>query len=153
MERFKRYLSTEIGIELKTGLYFMCHIYFYSMYRILCGSWEVNIIIMMEMLAIAYIMGYVQVYLFNNFDEAEHMGMKEIAAFLLCSGIYTAASFLLRWFDRNLLATASFFAYWLFCYICVFWLNKLKRYLDTKQLNKELEELKNVRKTGGKESL
>ena len=146
MERFFRYLSTEIDIEFKTGLYFLCHIYFYSVYKILCGSWEINIIILLEMLFTAYLMGYVQVFLLKNFDEAKHLGIKGLAAALLCSAIYTAISYLLKWYDRNLTATVSFFAYLMFCYVCVFWVYKLKRDVDTKLLNKELKEYKNVRK-------
>lgn len=146
MNGFKRYLTVEIGIEFKATLYFFAILFFYSMYRIIGGSFEASIIIMAEMIAGTYIMGYIQVYLLDNFDEAESFGLKEGLYSFLCAVIYTAASYLLKWFDRDILVTFIFFAYIWFAIICAFLVYKAKRDIDTALLNEELEELKRNKK-------
>jgi len=142
MERFKKYLSNEIGIDFKACHYFFCILFFYSMYRLLEGSWEIQIVITAEIMCTTYIMGYIQVYLLRNFDESEVFGIFEAGAAFLCSGIYTAVSYAACWFDRNGMTTGIFYIYILICYICMFLVYKIKRDIDTKQLNTDLEEFK-----------
>lgn len=143
MKRFKRYLSSEIGIEFKACLYFFVILFFYSMYRLLKGSFYASIPLMAEMILTTYIMGYIQVYLLANFDEAEHLGKREWVYSIGCSLLYTAVSYLLRWFDRKIGVTAVYFCYMLLCYVCAFFVYKIKRDMDTAQLNRELEQFKN----------
>ena len=142
MSRFKQYLASEIGIEFKACLYFFAILFFYSMYRILQGSFFANIIVMAEMIFSTYIMGYIQVYLLGNFDEAEQLTWREILASVFCSIVYSGVSFLGKWYDRNITITVLFFCYILFCYICVFFVYKVKRDVDTAVLNHELENFK-----------
>ena len=142
MSRFKQYLGSEIGIEFKACLYFFAILFFYSMYRILQGSFFANIIVMAEMIFSTYIIGYIQVYLLGNFDEAEQMGWKEILGSFFCSILYTIVSIVGNWYDRNVTTTILFFCYILFCYICVFLVYKVKRDVDTAMLNQELENFK-----------
>ena len=142
MSRFKQYLASEIGIEFKACLYFFAILFFYSMYRILQGSFFANIIVMAEMIFSTYIIGYIQVYLLGNFDEAEQLTWREILASVFCSVVYTGVSFFGKWYDRNITVTVLFFCYILFCYICVFFVYKVKRDVDTAVLNQELENFK-----------
>ena len=142
MSRFKQYLASEIGIEFKACLYFFAILFFYSMYRILQGSFFANIIVMAEMIFSTYIIGYIQVYLLGNFDEAEQLTWREILASVFCSIVYSGISFLGKWYDRNITVTVLFFCYILFCYICVFFVYKVKRDVDTAVLNQELENFK-----------
>lgn len=142
MSRFRKYLSKEIGIEFKAGLYFYAILFFYSLYRIGQGSFSADIIIMAEMMFVTYGMGYIQVYLLGNFDEEEQFSVKIGLSSLFCSGLYTVISFLLHWFDQNILATVMYFLYMLFCYVCMFLVYKLKRDIDTELLNQELEQFK-----------
>ena len=142
MSRFKQYLASEIGIEFKACLYFFAILFFYSMYRILQGSFFANIIVMAEMIFSTYIMGYIQVYLLGNFDEAEQLTWREILASVFCSIVYSSISFFGKWYDRNITVTVLFFCYILFCYICVFFVYKVKRDVDTAVLNQELENFK-----------
>lgn len=97
---------------------------------------------MCEMIVSTYLMGYLQIYCLNNFDEAERFGFAEFLKSLLCSCIYTVVSYLFGWFDRNLLVTALFLAFFVFAYWCVYLINKLKRNIDTKNLNDMLEQFK-----------
>lgn len=146
MSRWKRYLSNEIGIEFKACLYFFCILFFYSIFQIVHGSWWCNIIVMTEMIFTTYVMGYVQLLCLKNFDEGEKFGLQGCMYSILCSGIYTGISFLGKWFSKDLLTTVLFFLYLMFVYVCAFGVYKIKREIDTKELNKDLEEFKKRRK-------
>lgn len=139
ISRFERYLIEEIGIEFKACLYFFCILFFYSVYRILGGSFEAGIIHMGEMILLAYGMGYAQVYLLSNFDEGEQLGVREILYMVLCSAIYTGISFWGKWFERNVAVSVAFFLYMMFAYICAFLVYKFKRDIDAKMLNEDLK--------------
>ena len=142
---WEKYLTKEIGIEFKACLYFFAILFFYSMYRIWQGSFFASIVVMAEMILATYVMGYIQVYLLGNFDEAEQFGWREMLASIFCSAVYTMVSFLGKWFDQNITVTILFFCYILFCYICVFLVYKVKRDVDTAMLNQELENFKRIR--------
>ena len=145
MSRLKQYLASEVAIEFKACLYFFSILFFYSMYRIWQGSFFASIVVMAEMILATYVMGYIQVYLLGNFDEAEQFGWREMLASIFCSAVYTMVSFLGKWFDQNITVTILFFCYILFCYICLFLVYKVKRDVDTAMLNQELENFKRKR--------
>lgn len=144
-EKWKKFLSLEVGIEIKACLYFSIILFFYFLYRILEGSLEASIPLVVEMVFTAYAMCYLQVYLLQNFDEAERFDTGVAVRVVFCTALYTAVSFLLGWFDRNPKVEISFFLYMLFTYLCVFLVYKLKRDFDTAQLNQELEAFKSRR--------
>lgn len=143
---WERYLTKEIGIELKACLYFFCILLFYSVYKMLGGSYEANIIHMAEMIFLTYAMGYLQVYLLSNFDEAEELTEKEIINMFFCSFLYAVISILGKWFDGNVLVSIGFAFYMLFAYVCVFLIYKLKREIDEKILNEDLKAFQERRK-------
>lgn len=138
----QKYLTEEIRIDFKACLYFFCIVFFYSMYCIINGSWEASIIYMAEIIATNYIMGYIQVYLMGNFDEADEYKGKEIWKTLLCSAIYAMVSWLCGWFDRSFTITILYFGYMILCYICVFLSYKIKRDIDSKLLMEDLRRYK-----------
>lgn len=146
MNWLKRYLYSEIGIEFKACLYFGIILFFYFLYCIIGGSFYASIIIMTEMVFTTYMMGYIQVYLLGNFDEAERVGIKEGIFSVGCSVLYTAISFLGKWYDRDIRVSIYFFFYMLLCYGCVFLCYKVKRDADTVKLNKELNDFKSRKK-------
>lgn len=134
----ERYLVVEIGIEFKACIYFFSILFFYSMYRLLRGSMEASILHMGEMIFLTYGMGYLQKYGLANFDEADRLGLKEIAYLLLCAGIYTVVSWLGGWFDRRVSVTIFYALFMALAYVCGFLVYKVKRTLDAKQLNEDL---------------
>ncbi len=138
MTLLERYLVVEIGIEFKACLYFFCILFFYSVYRMIGGRMEAGILHMGEMILLTYGMGYVQFYLLSGFDEGDRLGAREIGDLLLCVGVYTAVSYLGRWFDRSIPVTVLFALYMTLAYLCGFLVYKIKRILDAKQLNEEL---------------
>lgn len=63
---WERYLTKEIGIEFKACLYFFAILFFYCMYRLCLGKTVADMIHMAEMIGLAYLVGYLQVYLLWN---------------------------------------------------------------------------------------
>lgn len=139
---FQKYLTEEIRIDFKACLYFFCMVFFYSVHRILHGSWEAGIIHMAEMIGANYIMGYVQVYLLDNFDEADTFRGKEIVKTVMCSLVYTFVSWICGWFDRSMVATLIYFVYMVVCFVCVFLSYKVKREIDSRLLMEDLRKYK-----------
>ena len=136
---WEAYLTKEIGIEFKACLYFFAFLFYYCVYRIVCGVYDASILHMTEMIFTCYIICYLQVYLFRNFDEADKLKGREIAGLIVCTGLYVAVSFFGKWFDQNIAVTIGFAAYILLVYLCVFLIYKTKRKIDDKKLNDDLK--------------
>lgn len=138
MSLLERYLAVEIAIEFKACIYFFSILFFYSTYRLIGGSMEANILHMGEMILLTYGMGYFQRYALGNFDEGERLGVRETLCLFLCVCIFTAASYLGNWFDRDVLMTVLYALFMAVAYCGGFFIYKLKRELDEKQLNEDL---------------
>lgn len=139
MKKHEKFFAAEIGIEFKSALYFYSILLFYIGYQLINGQYLTRIAVILEMIAATYIMSYIQVFLLGNFDESEHITPVVLIKAAACSMLYTAASYLLGWFDRNLLMTAVFFVFMLIFYACTYWLYSFRRKVSTKELNAELE--------------
>ena len=146
---WEHYLTKEIGIEFKACLHFFCILVFYSIYRLICGSCEANILHMTEMIFLAYTMGYVQVYLLSNFDEGEQLGRREIFYAILCSLVYAGIAYAGEWFDRNMAVGAGFWCYMMLVYGCTYLVYKSKREIDGKILNEDLKAFQERRRRDG----
>lgn len=142
VSRFESFFSNEIGVEIKACLYFSCMLAFYFLYRIIIGSWEADIIHMIQMIIVAYIVGYIQFLLLDNFDELDVFCWKVVVYSVLCSAVYMLLSFWLKWYDCNIIASVLFFVYMEICYISYFIIYKIKKRIDTEILNDELEQFK-----------
>ena len=96
------------------------------------------------MITCAYIVTYVQVYLFNDFDEAKRFSLKEWVELLACIILYDLLAYLLGWFGRGNVAWVLIFfsVYLLICYFSIYIANKIKRKIDTNRLNQLLEDYK-----------
>jgi len=145
-EKFKRILSREIVIEYKACLYFCCMIFFYFVYLMCRGTYLASILFLFEMILTAYAAGYVQVYLFHNSDEAQRLERRDILGIIFCTFLYGGISYALAWFDRSLPVTLLFLAYMIVVHYCVYLANKIKRAIDTENLNKMLSEFKKEKK-------
>lgn len=153
-KKFKFCLSAEILIEYKACLYFGCILAFACFYLLYRGIYSVSILHLFEMMFTAYLVGYLQVYVFHNFDEAKQLDLQSVSGAFLCTGLYTLASCLSGWFERNFLAEVLFALYMLLVYFCIYLINKIKRAIDTEHLNGMLTEFKKGEKgesTGGEE--
>lgn len=134
-----RLLAQEIGVEFKASIYFLCILAFYAIYRLICGSVTASIPHMIEMVFLAYAMGYAQLYLFDNFDEGEQLRGKEICYLLFCASIYALTSYWGSWFERSIIVSVVFELYMIFAYFCAFLIYKIKRSVDERLLNADLK--------------
>lgn len=148
MKRREKLLAAEIGIEFKAALYFYSIMFFYFGYKIISGTFYADIVILIEMVVCTYIMGFVQVFMLGNFDEAEKITWKEIIKAVVCSLVYTSVSYLGAWFDRGIAVTVIFFFFVMIFYGCTYWLYSVKRTVSTKELNIELEAFKKKKQNG-----
>ncbi len=148
-KRLKRYLSTEIMIEYRACLYFCCILFFYCCYLGLHGNFFARVPVLVEMILLTYVMCYLQLYVFQNFDETDDLGWCGLAGMLVCSACYSATSWIFLWFDRNKMATVLFFVYMLMVYVSARLANKVKRRIDTEFLNQMLDKFKSEQKKGG----
>ena len=139
---WERYLTKEIGIEFKACLYFFALLFFYCVYRLCVGLTVADILHMAEMIFLTYVVGYLQVFLFWNFDEADNLGKKEIFGIAVCTAIYVTVSYLGSWFDKNIYVNIGFAAYVIFLYVCVYFVYKCRRKIDDKILNYDLDMFK-----------
>ncbi len=152
-EKFLDYLRVEISIEYKSCLYFACILAFYFVYLLIQKTYSASILYMFEMVMAAYVMSYIQVYLFSDTDGIDRPGMKGGLGIAVCTCLYGICSFGLGWFDKKPLATILFSGYLLFCYLCAYLLNRVKRALDTEHLNRMLSEFKERAGTEEEEEL
>lgn len=140
--KLKRIISLEIAIEYKSCLYFACVIFFYFVYLLCNKIYSAKVLHMFEIILTAYLNVYIQVYVFRNFDEADRIGKRDALGIFFCTCLYTAASYLLNWYERGAGVTLLFFLYMLLLYFCVYLCNKIKRIIDTENLNRMLTEFK-----------
>ena len=133
------YLTKEIGIEFKACLYFFAFLFFYCLYRMFHGIFDASILHMTELILSCYIIGYLQVYLLWDFDEADRLGGKEVLGIALCTVIYAVLSYVFSWFGREWIVSALFAGYVLLTYLCVFLIYRSKRRIDDKKLNEDLK--------------
>ncbi len=141
-KKWLTYLSNEIGIEYKASLYFWGILFFDATYLLCNNLYSVSLLHIAEMISITYIMGYLQVYVFHNFDEATKLQKKEGISIVICSMIYGVVSYLFQWFNQSLSVSIIFICYFILIYILIYLINKIKRDIDTKQLNDMLNEYK-----------
>ena len=146
------FMAKEAGIELKAALYFWCILFFYSAFRMLQGNWEAEIIHLFQMIFTTYVMGYLQMYVFSNFDEGERFTGKSFLYSVICSAIYTVVAYTFCWFDASYGALAIFFCYILLAYLCAWWMYKVKRIGDTKVLNADLKAFQERSREHGKDN-
>ncbi len=135
---WERYLTNEIGIEFKACLYFFAILFFYCMYRLITGFDDAKIIHMTEMIFACYIIGYIQVFIFWNFDEADTLGIKECVGMIACTALYCILSYFCGWFEKSITVTLLLALYLIVTYVCVFFIYRSKRRIDDKKLNEEL---------------
>ena len=135
---WERYLTREIGIEFKACLYFFAILFYYCVFRFCTGRMDASILHMTEMIFSCYIIGYIQVYLLWNFDEADKLGAKEILGIAVCTLVYSLLAHFLGWFDGNIPVVLGLAAYLIVTYVCVYFIYKSKRIIDDKQLNEDL---------------
>lgn len=131
----KTYLLHEIEIDFKACTYFFCVTFFYCAVELLAHRREVKILTLGEILAVNYLICYVQTYLFHDFDESDRFGRSEWIGIGVCTALYVLASLLFGWFGKSVPVTVCYAGFVVLCYICVMLCYMVKRKLETRRLN------------------
>ena len=135
----EKYLTRKIGVEIKCCVMFFMLLCFYAGYRLICGFQEADILHMLEMVILAYILGWIQMLAGSDFDEVERLNMKDWVVVVGGSAVYSLTSFVLGWFERNSAVTFIFAVYMVIAYLGIFLIHKMKRAIDAKLLNNDLQ--------------
>lgn len=133
------YLTRKIGSEIKCCLTFLLISCFYWIYRWLGGFTEAGIIHMLEMVMLAYVLQWIQVLMHADFDEVDSLGSKEWLLILIGSFVYSFVAYLGSWFDKSIHVGVVFLLYMICAYLCTFLVYKIKRAIDAKHLNEDLQ--------------
>ncbi len=142
MKRYEKFFAAEIGVEFKAALYFYSILFFYMGFRFLGGNTQAELLHLLEMVGCTYVMGFVQVFVLDCYDESAKLSSSSAVKTLLVSLAYAAVSWLLGWFERSVPVTVLFFCFVIVCHGCTMWLYSFRRRVSTEQLNRELESYK-----------
>lgn len=146
----ERYLTKKIGVEIKCCLMFLLILCFYCIYRWIGGISEASIIHMLEMVLLAYVIGWIQTLIHSDFDEIDHLRIKECLFIILCSFVYVIIAYLGNWFDKSIGIGIIYGFYMICAYLCTFMVYKIKRVIDAKHLNEDLKKFQERRLTDEK---
>lgn len=135
----ERWLTIKIGVEIRCCLSFFLMLFYYCVYRLLGGVAEAGILHLTEMVLLAYLVGWVQALLKADFDQIDRIGWKEAAVLTGGAAAYGLAAWLFGWFDGKTGVVLLFFVYMVCCGLATFWMCQLKRAIDAKLLNDELQ--------------
>lgn len=141
-DKWEAYLSREISIKYKAGLYSLCHLFYCACYLLWQRIYYIGLLQIAEITLLAYLICNLQVYVLKNFDEGDRISASGIMSAVFCSLLYILAVHMMNWFDRSWAAAFGFGAYQLFCYYCIYLINKIKRRIDSRYLNQLLQEYK-----------
>ncbi len=139
-EFIERYLTRKIGVEIKCCVMFFMILCFYSGYKLIGGTQDANIMHMLEMVLLAYLLGWIQALIGSDFDEVDKLSIKDWVVVLVGTAIYTLASFIFGWFEANMPVTVIFAVYMIIAYLGIFLIYKIKRAIDAKLLNDDLRQ-------------
>lgn len=136
------YLKRKIGVEIKCCLMFFLILCFYCIYRWAANFTQAGIIHLLEMILLAYIIGWIQNLLHYDFDEVDVLKIREWSLVIISSFIYAIVGHFAGWFDGNISVGIGFWLYMICAYLCSYLVYKIKRTIDAKHLNEALHQFK-----------
>lgn len=136
------YLKRKIGVEIKCCLMFFLMLCFYCIYRWIANFTQAGIIHMLEMVLLAYVIGWIQNLLHYDFDEVDVLKIREWLLVIVSSVVYAIVGHFAGWFDGNAGVGVGFGFYIICAYLCSYLIYKIKRTIDAKHLNEDLSQFK-----------
>ena len=137
------YLKRKIGVEIKCCLMFFLILCFYCIYRWIANFTQAGIIHMLEMVLLAYVIGWIQNLLHYDFDEVDDLKITVWISVAISSFVYAVVGHFAGWFDGNIGVCIGFGFYMVCAYLCSYLIYKIKRTIDTKHLNEDLHQFQN----------
>lgn len=146
--KWEHVLSKEISIKYKAGIYSLCHLFYIAIFLMNQQIFQISLAQLAQIVLLAWFINHIEIYIFDNFDEADRISLKWWLSVLICSILYMIAAYVMKWFQGDSQVLLGFGAYQIFCYWGVYINNKIKRHIDSKQLNQQLNQFK--KKKGAK---
>ncbi len=143
--KWLKFLSREIALEYKTGIYCLYLYFFYACRQLLREGGNLSILTLFQMAFVAYFVTLLQFYLFENFDEADQLRGRKFLGLLVCSLLYMGMASWFNWFGHSWPILLAFLGFMILAYLVTFFFNRLKRRIDSKHLNQLLQEYKERR--------
>ncbi len=140
---FECYITKKIGVEIKCCLMFFLILCFYCIYRWVINFTQASMIHMLEMVLLAYLIGWIQNLLHYDFDEVDTLKLREWISVISSALVYAAIAHFAGWFDGNIVVCAGFLLYMVCAYLCSYLIYKIKRTIDAKHLNEDLHRFQN----------
>lgn len=137
------YLKRKIGVEIKCCLMFFLILCFYCIYRWIANFTQAGIVHMLEMVLLAYVIGWIQNLLHYDFDEVDDLKIRVWISVAISSFVYAVVGHFADWFDGNIGVCIGFGFYMVCAYLCSYLIYKTKRTIDTKHLNEDLQKFQN----------
>lgn len=137
------YITKKIGVEIKCCLMFFLILCFYCIYRWVINFTQASMIHMLEMVLLAYLIGWIQNLLHYDFDEVDTLKLREWISVISSALVYAAIAHFAGWFDGNIVVCAGFLLYMVCAYLCSYLIYKIKRTIDAKHLNEDLHRFQN----------
>lgn len=98
---------------------------------------------MLEMVLLAYLIGWIQNLLHYDFDEVDVVKIREWLLVTVSSIVYAVVGHFAGWFDGNVSVCIGFGFYIVCAYLCSYLIYKIKRTIDAKHLNEDLYRFQN----------
>ena len=134
------YLTRKIGVEIKCCLMFFLILCFYCTYRWIVNFTQAGIIHMLEMVLLAYLIGWIQNLLHYDFDEVDALNIRVWMSVIISSLVYAVVGHFAGWFDGSIGVCIGYGGYMVCAYLCAYLIYKMKRTIDAKHLNEDLHQ-------------
>lgn len=134
----EKWLTIKIGVEIRCCLTFFLALFYYCVYRLLGGVFQAEILHIAEMIAAAYLFGWVQALLHADYDQMDRLGLRQWAVLIGGGAAHGLVAWLCGWFGQSSAATALFAVYMVCCGLCTVLICHIKRAIDAKLLNDDL---------------
>lgn len=95
---------------------------------------------MLEMVLLAYLIGWIQNLLHYDFDEVDTLNIRVWMSVIISSLVYAVVGHFAGWFDGNIDVCIGFGGYMVCAYLCSYLIYKMKRTIDAKHLNEDLHQ-------------
>ena len=141
----ERWLTIKIGVEVRCCLSFFLMLFYYCVFRLLSASTQADIWHITQMILIAYLFGWVQALLHADYDEMDRLGAKQWLVLAASGAVYGVTAQIGGWFGENRVAALLFPLYMILCGLSTVLIYYIKRTIDARLLNSDLEQFKSRR--------
>ncbi len=153
VKRLIKYCDWELKNEFMCCGYFCAMLFCYVVTECIYGKMEISIWTLLQMFLLNYVISTVHQLTFNQ--EAEYSNKeyykRAIVLVTVSSAAIILAAHVFSWFKgRSLYAELFMYLCMLSAYLFVWWINKMRRKYDTKELNEQLQRFKEGGSLDGK---